>query len=321
MAETSKCNSPLSEKVTQSVPGQLSRVTKPQVTCAHPVVSSPAEKSIGVFSGTGQNTRVQLTSAIPQTVAENATARRGRKPKQKPLKSPPSIVQQAFPEQRVPVDIQQGRNSQEFQQRTESAHTVARMQHSSVSSVAQQSQSPGVQGSQSGDNNGLEVLNVQLDRAPDLVQQLLEISQAAGDGNVTTLTLSQEQSKEIFGKLNTCAMAPGATDTALPPAVNISFIPTEAPGGGKVETAPSAPSVAEALLDQMYAPSADDCAPSSNGTKATSDVTDKPLGGIEVVNTVPESDVRRRNNSSPSYVSPDILQLLSQANNAHGRKQ
>ena len=147
----------------------------------------------------------ETAAATPKTTAEtDQPTRRRRKSKQKPVKSPIKVT-----EVTVPLNTTQ---------------TV-------------------MLGFQSTGSNVQEVREIQLDKAPEVVQQLLEISEAGGDSQVTTLTLTQEHAQEILGQLNKYAGA-----EALPSNVNISLVQ---PDGAENNSATDNKS-GEVLLNQIY---------------------------------------------------------------------
>ena len=190
-----------------------------------------------------------------------------------------------------------------------------------------------------------EINRFQLDKAPQVVHQLLEISQTAGDGQVTTLTLSQDQAQEILGQLNRCVGA-----YAMPSSMNVSFMQPDGSvvidSSGKVESAvcPTSSGV-EVLQTRTYNTPRQEV--NTADVVATETVTTEPVvtdvnplahsavhksGSIGIPshstttssssqspqnsNVEPfKSPERADNNKAPaSYLSPDIMQLLNQTN-------
>ena len=121
-----------------------------------------------LVSGSSETTKCNTSAVVTQqsSAASTTTAdtdqstRRRRKSKQKPVKSPLKVTEVTEP----PVTTQ---------------------------TVMLEFQPTG--------SNVQEVREIQLDKAPKVVQQLLEISKSVGDGQTATLTLTQEHSQKSLG--------------------------------------------------------------------------------------------------------------------------
>ena len=233
-------------------------------------------------------------AATPKTTAEtDQPTRRRRKSKQKPVKSPIKVT-----EVTVPLNTTQ---------------TV-------------------MLGFQSTGSNVQEVREIQLDKAPEVVQQLLEISEAGGDSQVTTLTLTQEHAQEILGQLNKYAGA-----EALPSNVNISLVQ---PDGAENNSATDNKS-GEVLLNQIYltptsqanatetiAATTVDSKSVETGTAATVVSMAATHSVTQYSSSIPadikvmkfdqrmqDKDARTMNrlgDTSSSYLAADIMQLITQ---------
>ena len=245
----------------------------------------------------------QSLALTSNTTPSIQPARRGRKPKHKPLKSPPKATEIVIPSatQTVTVETQLDASATK------------------------------------------EVHGIHLDKAPELVQQLLEIAQAAGDGHATTLTLTQDQAQEILGQLKEYAGS-----AVIPSSVNISLVQPGGPCGYSTIDNSIKPdgssSDADVLLNEMYAESTEVVGtgtmvvetvrtkPVDMSTRLVSDTksrtsTDrsgtKPATSVGIqsrlkdVGAEPNKALEGRGSSkstSPSYLSPDIMQLLTQTN-------
>ena len=243
-------------------------------------------------------------TAFPVVAQENSAAttptattetdqptRRRRKSKQKPLKSPLKVTEVTVP-----------------------PNTTQTM----------------MLGFQSTGSNVQEVREIQLDKAPEVVQQLLEISQAGGDGQVTTLTLTREHAQEILGQLYAGA-------EALPSNVNISLVQ---PDGAENNSATDNKN-AEVPLNQIYVtPSSQDNATETIATTtldtesletgtaatvvsmaATHSVTQYSSSIPAVVKLMKfdqrmhdkdDRTMNRLSDTSSSYLAADIMQLITQ---------
>ena len=286
----------------------MERITPERKTLNTASVSTASEIAFPHSTITSSTTKLlnaDLGSTGNSIVHTLQSVRKGQKPKHKPLKSPPKVTEVVAPGASQTVML-------EFQ--PDGAPTQ-------------------------------EINRFQLDKAPQVVHQLLEISQAAGDGQVTTLTLSQEQAQEILGQLNRCVGT-----YAMPSSVNVSFMQADGSvvidNSGKVETAicPTSSGV-EVLQTHTYntptqevntadvvatetvttEPVVTDINPlthsavhksRSTGIPSHSTTTSSSSQPLQSSNVEPfKSPERTDNNKAPtSYLSPDIMQLLNQTN-------
>ena len=183
----------------------MERTLSEEHTSKSPVASGSSEPP-----PTECNTSVVVTQQTSAASTSTATAetdqstRRRRKSKQKPVKSPLKVTEVT----ELPATTQ---------------------------TVMLEFQPTG--------SNVQEVHEIHLDKAPEVVQRLLEISQAAGGGQTTTLTLTQEHSQEVLGQLNKYAVA-----ETLPSNVSISLVQQD----GVENNSTIDNNSAEVLLDQIY---------------------------------------------------------------------
>ena len=221
--------------------------------------------------------------------------RRGRKPKHKPLKSPPKVTEVVVAPGTQTVTL-------EFQP----------------------------------DGTAIQEINkIQLDKASEVVHQLMEISQTSGDGHITTFTLTKEQAQEFLGQLNRYTGTDG-----VPSNVNTSFMQPNgtvsmdksrklggSTGSHEVLCATSTQIVnttgsvaSEPVTTETTATdatTATQCSTHISKTvpipaTATSDGMQPSLKGS---NSKPNKSQEGPNNTSQgSYLSPDIMQLLTQTN-------
>ncbi len=140
------------------------------------------------------------------------------------------------------------------------------------------------------------------------MQQLLEISHAAGDGTVTTLTLTQEQAQEILNQLNNC---PSVQETSVS---GVPFTQAAVNGtDGSPEECPNTVEVGPLYVVNECVVNDDTATSDSPGT--TSGRTDSQTTSQPCERSVQDAlrTERLDATSSPPDASPDILLLLAQA--------